>query len=178
MAKETKKKIFQTFWSLIDNHSLDEITVTMLVQECGISRQTFYYHFSDIESLLRWGIEQSTSGCVKRAKQASNMREATVIFLSMLQDGSDVISKLLKSSYGGYTTLLIKDSIAQYIAKFAVRYADESVVNSPNAEFLLDFISNGITGGVIAAFIEQKAIDVEIIADKLNTLVFEKFIVE
>lgn len=177
MARGTKKRIFQSLCELIIRlGSMDEITVTMLVQECDISRQTFYYHFSDIESLLRWGVQESTAACVQSAVQASNVKEATENFFTMLNLGSEVLTKLLESSYGGYTTLLIKDSVKQYIAKFAPRFADESLVNSPDAIFILDFVSDGITGGIISSLYEKRPIDVAEVSEKLETLIFNRFL--
>lgn len=37
---------------------LDKITVRMLVENCGLNRQTFYYHFQDIYDLLRWMFQE------------------------------------------------------------------------------------------------------------------------
>ena len=41
MAKSTKAQILQHFSELLKDYDLDKITVTMLVSECEISRQTF-----------------------------------------------------------------------------------------------------------------------------------------
>ncbi len=65
MAKSTKTQILQSFSELLKNNDLDKITVTMLVNECNISRQTFYYHFTDIQALINWGIQQNTAGCLE-----------------------------------------------------------------------------------------------------------------
>ncbi len=177
MARGTKIKIFHSLCELIiELGSMDEITVTMLVQKCDISRQTFYYHFSDIESLLRWGVEESTAACVQSAKQAKNIREATEIFFTMLNRGSDVLTRLLESSYSGYTTMLIKNSVAQYIAKYAQRFADESIINSPDAMFMLEFVSDGITGGILSVFYEKRTVDVDLVSEKLETLIFNRFL--
>lgn len=48
MPEYTKDKIADTLMRLLANKSLDKITVKLLVSECGISRQSFYYYFQDI----------------------------------------------------------------------------------------------------------------------------------
>ena len=58
MAGKTKLQILKSFSVLLADHELDKITVTMLVEECHISRQTFYYHFADIQALIDWGVQQ------------------------------------------------------------------------------------------------------------------------
>ena len=54
MAKErTEKAIVEAFLLLLNQNPLDKITVKDIVSACGISRNTFYYHYQDIYDLLR-----------------------------------------------------------------------------------------------------------------------------
>ena len=39
---------------MLADKPLSRITVQDIVSECGVSRMTFYYHFSDIYDLVRW----------------------------------------------------------------------------------------------------------------------------
>ena len=49
MSKErTEKAIMHAFLELLNNYPLDKITVKDIVIVCGISRNTFYYHYQDI----------------------------------------------------------------------------------------------------------------------------------
>ena len=52
MAKSTKTEIVNALSDLLMDRRLDEITVTELVERCGISRQAFYYHFSDLYGVV------------------------------------------------------------------------------------------------------------------------------
>lgn len=55
MAKYTNQLIFDTFENMLAEKSFDKITVSALVKRCGISANTFYYHYNDIYDLLnRW----------------------------------------------------------------------------------------------------------------------------
>lgn len=53
MSVFTKKAIQAAFLSLLERTPLDKITVKMIVDACGISRNTFYYHYEDINALLK-----------------------------------------------------------------------------------------------------------------------------
>jgi len=57
MAKSTKQDILDALLVMLQDRSLDEITVKDLTEHCGISRQAFYYHFSDIYSVVDWGLQ-------------------------------------------------------------------------------------------------------------------------
>lgn len=52
MSSFTKKAIMESFLRLAGKKSLDKITVRDIVDECGINRNTFYYHFQDIYAVM------------------------------------------------------------------------------------------------------------------------------
>ena len=45
MANFTKKAIKDTFISLLKTKPFNQITVKDIVDECGVNRNTFYYHY-------------------------------------------------------------------------------------------------------------------------------------
>ena len=51
MVQLTKKAIVNSFIKLLNKKPLDKITVKDIVEDCGINRNTFYYHFADIKEL-------------------------------------------------------------------------------------------------------------------------------
>ena len=52
MANFTKQAIKAAFLELLDEKPLNKISVRDIVERCGINRNSFYYHFQDIPSLL------------------------------------------------------------------------------------------------------------------------------
>ena len=70
MSNKTKKLIAETLLSMAQHKNLDKITVTDLVEACGISRQTFYYHFQDILDVIEWTIGQAVQNALERSLAA------------------------------------------------------------------------------------------------------------
>ncbi len=50
----TKKAIAVSLKDLMKKKSLAKITVSDIVKNCNLNRQTFYYHFKDKYDLLHW----------------------------------------------------------------------------------------------------------------------------
>ena len=50
--KFVKEAIEETFLALLDEKPYNKITVKDIVDRCGVNRNTFYYHYQDIPSLL------------------------------------------------------------------------------------------------------------------------------
>lgn len=168
MAKSTKTQILQSFSELLKNNDLDKITVTMLVNECNISRQTFYYHFTDIQALINWGIQQNTAGCLENVKSATDINEATAIYLSSIKANCFFLTKCLESSLSGCTIIQLRDSIAEYISYFGNKILKISDLSPEDAKFVCEFLSNAITGLILSSIYQNKEIDVEDISDKIE----------
>ena len=52
MAGSTQRVIRKTFMELLEERPLNEITVKLIVERCGINRKTFYNHYRDIPDLM------------------------------------------------------------------------------------------------------------------------------
>lgn len=171
MAKSTKAQILQHFSELLKDHDLDKITVTLLVSQCEISRQTFYYHFNDIQSLINWGIQQYTAGCLENVKNAKDINEATIIYLTAIEENSFYLSKCLESSLSGYTTLLLRKSICEYIEFFGNKILGISSLEPTDSKFVVEFLANAVTGLIISSFYKKEVMDIKFISEKIEKII-------
>lgn len=73
MPVDMKKLIAEAVHTLLIEKKVKKLTVKDIVEECHITRQSFYYHFEDIPDLLRWILEQSKEEFMREAR---NQREA------------------------------------------------------------------------------------------------------
>lgn len=174
MAKSTKALILKAFSELLADHDFDKITVTMLVEKCNISRQTFYYHFADVQSLIDWGVKQSTIGCVNEAKHAQSMKDATIIYFNRIQKNKEFLKKCFNSSLSGYMISLMRNSIIEFSSEFYNRFVPPGYAARADADFIIEFTANGVTGYTISMIFSDKEQNIEELADKLNRLIFIK----
>ena len=54
----TKDLIKKTFLSLLERMPLTQISVKLIVEECGINRNSFYYHYHDLPALIEEIIQE------------------------------------------------------------------------------------------------------------------------
>ena len=52
MASGTKDALADALRSMMMVKPIDKVTVKDIVEICGVNRQTFYYHFDDVDDLL------------------------------------------------------------------------------------------------------------------------------
>lgn len=75
MSNFTEKAIKETFISLLDERPLNEITVKDIVETCGISRNSFYYHFSDLPELIEEIVKEEADEMIQKHHSISSMTE-------------------------------------------------------------------------------------------------------
>lgn len=90
--ERTKMAIVDAFGKLLDEKPLNKITVKDIVEKCEVNRNTFYYHFQDIPTLLEqtlnekadWLIQNHyTPGrpidCIRPLVQYSEQRKRAIL---------------------------------------------------------------------------------------------------
>lgn len=96
----TKRAIAAAFRQLLDTTSFDRITVTAIASQCGINRQTFYYHFRDIYDLVGWIVEDRVVAILGTDTYSVSNNGVRIIEASLLalKDEQELVSRLAHST--------------------------------------------------------------------------------
>ena len=54
MTDATKRALAESLKRVLEEKPLDRITIADLTNDCGVNRQTFYYHYHDIYDLIEY----------------------------------------------------------------------------------------------------------------------------
>ena len=86
MPVDMKEVIAQAAMKLLIEKHAKKLTVKDIVEECHITRQTFYYHFADIPEMFRWILEQQGQRALLEAKaQAGGEKGLRCLFVMALE---------------------------------------------------------------------------------------------
>lgn len=80
MAAFTKLVIMRVFENLLSVKPLEKITVKDITDQCGISRNTFYYHYQDIYQVFN-GIYRLFPGKKYSNFFSRKMKKTRIIFV-------------------------------------------------------------------------------------------------
>mgnify|MGYP002622315850 CR=1 FL=1 len=98
MENLTRREIEKCFLALLREKDVERVTVSDIAARCGINRNTFYYHFHDIPSLLeavtRETVERFFSGIPADISLAAALER----FYSYLEENRQLISCLFSQS--------------------------------------------------------------------------------
>ncbi|MBD8973397.1 MAG: TetR family transcriptional regulator [Clostridiales bacterium] len=62
---------------------MKELTVKDIVEECHITRQTFYYHFEDIPAMFCWVLQRDTERLIQRSIELQDGEQKLKFFFQV-----------------------------------------------------------------------------------------------
>ena len=144
MSSKTKDTLVEAFLELVDENDFDKITVTDLVEKCGISRQTFYYHFEDIITLMEWILSTEITNILDSV-DIKNTKE----LLYSIFDYVEKNEKLLESAYSSFGREKLRKLLYPYFYNTLNNLIEEKKIttnfyNNDFKDFVINFYSNGI----------------------------------
>lgn len=75
MANFTGRAIKETFIKLLEERPLKEITIKDIVERCGINRNSFYYHYQDLPSLIEEIIKEEAEMIIQAYPSVNSIVE-------------------------------------------------------------------------------------------------------
>lgn len=121
MAIDMKESIADAAKKLLIKKRVSRLTVKDIVDECGITRQAFYYHFEDIPALIRWILDQETEQVISEYN-ASDDEEIQLRYLFVM--ATQAIPYLKKGLSTNYRDELER-ILSQHIQLFFERMCEE-----------------------------------------------------
>lgn len=118
-VRMTKQRLYQALITLLQQKSLREITVRELTELAGISRGTFYFHYTDIYALM----DQMEAAQLKRLNELmdtlipsisqEDVPTALVALFTYLTENPDLCAALYGKSWESEFTSSVKRLIAE-----------------------------------------------------------------
>ena len=107
----TKRAIKDGFRELLEEQPLEKITVRDIAVRCGINRNTFYYHYQDIQSLLEEMSAEDVERIVMHYPELNSLEECVEEVMSYALTNRKIVNHVIKSAGRGiYTSSLWKVS--------------------------------------------------------------------
>ncbi len=145
MENFTKKAIQSRYLAMLDGNDPSEVTVRALVEACEMNRNTFYYHFRDLDDLL----SASLSDWLSEKRKAGGMGD----FLSGLAEHGTALLRLYESDRCGIMTDCLEEAVAQ-AARELVAARHGGSPRPGGAEELVD-LSRALFSGLVLDWLNR-----------------------
>lgn len=146
MANFTKKAIKESFVKLLNEKPLSKISVKDIVEECGINRNSFYYHFQDIPALLEEIITEQAEDLISSYPEIDSLEKgmevATDFAIKNKMAVYHIYNSVNRDMYEQYTMRLCRHVVTRYL-EVAFKDAD---VSQDDKDVAIRLISGSLFG--------------------------------
>lgn len=97
MSQTTKRALAASLKKLLAQRPMDKVTVTDIAEDCGVNRQTFYYHFQDIYALVEWIYTSEATAALDGKKTYDTWQEGFLHIFQYALDNRAFVTKTYHS---------------------------------------------------------------------------------
>ena len=168
-SKTDKKQIIaETYRHLLETTPGDKITVKMLIEECGLSRQTFYYHFKDIFGVVEYSLQSVLDEVCRKSIRANDPQTVIRECIKTIESNRHQIKTLEESSrsreFRKYAVKALGGCMFEILENTDSKIEEFS---APELKLRLKFFAHGIVGVVIEAVMDESSFDEEALSAQL-----------
>lgn len=119
MPNYTKNAIKQAFLKLLLQHPYSEITVKDIVSECGINRNSFYYHYQDMPALVEDIAKEDCDRIIERYPSPSSFEECLNAAMDFACENRQAVYHIFRSVdrsiFERYLWTIIDYAVSKYL---------------------------------------------------------------
>ena len=147
----TKKTIAASLKKFMEKKPLSKITVSEIVADCKINRKTFYYHFENIQELLKWMLEQEAIEVVKNFDLLLDYEDAINFVLDYVEENKHILNCAYDSIGSNELNRFFHNDFNSIVMTIINRYEEIMGIEVDNnfRIFICDFYTEAIVGMIV-----------------------------
>ena len=131
MASFTRKAIMDSCLRLLEERPVDKITVKDIVEDCGINRNTFYYHFEDLPSLINAIVMEDVEKTIQESFVINSLWECFENAINFALKRRRMVMHIYNSSnraiYEQQLFMICEHAVTKYVEKLVDDLGDLQV---------------------------------------------------
>lgn len=160
-SENTKKNLAISLKELMKKKKFSKITINDIVELSGVNRNTFYYHFEDINALLKWMFEQETFDFLKTFNITTDFEKALNLIIDYVEDNKYILNCVANSLGREQMKQFFSDDLVDVVKMFIDSSEKELnlKVNDDFKKYLCNFYTEAIAGNLLAYFKNKENVD-------------------
>ena len=147
MSQLTKYALEQSLKKLLRERPLDKITIKDLVEDCGVNRQTFYYHFQDIYDLIAWSLNAKMNEILKNNNAMhSDLKTKFLLVFRYFEDNRQIILNGFDPVNHMQYERIIEQYAREHLREKLLLVPQSAFVSEEEREAIIDIYANGFSG--------------------------------
>ena len=146
MPIDMKAAICRSASELLTKKRTKKLTVKDIVEECGITRQTFYYHFKDIYDLVEWSCIEDASQALQGKKTYDTWQEGLQQIFEAVLENKPFILNVYRSVKREQVENYLYSLTYQLIEGVVEEQSKNLMVTEEQKKFIADFYKYSFVG--------------------------------
>lgn len=154
----TKRMLARSLWRAVVSKPIDKVTVSEIVEDSGVNRKTFYYHFDGVPSLLEWMLTDEAVDVVKQFTLPQDFGPAMEFSLRYIEKNR----VLLRNAFSALGTEKMRRMFYQDFRHLVEAFFDSTVeagTDPDYREFVVHFCTEGLAAQIIDWIHERSVLD-------------------
>lgn len=149
MSKFTRQAIMYSMLKLLQEKSIDKITVKDICEMCEINRNTFYYYYSDIYQVLEELLRTETEKSLKEKQENHSFYEDCLKKYHLILEYKKALYHLYNSKNRDLILKYLYDITENYMEKYVLKEVEGKKLSAEDIQFIVDFYSNSMIGSIL-----------------------------
>lgn len=139
ISLQTKKSLADALKKRMQTTAFNDIKVSSLLNDCNITRSTFYYHFEDIYKLMEWMFESEAIELLKKSENCYTWDQGILLLLRYVQKNSSVCMCAYNSLGWQILERMFYKDTKQILCRFVDTLLEEIPAKPEHVEFIVDY---------------------------------------
>lgn len=148
MAKFTRQAIMYSLLKLLQEKSIDKITVKDICELCEINRNTFYYYYSDIYQVLEELLKFETEKSLKEDQKYESFYEDFLKRYHLIIEYKKSVYNLYNSKNRDLILKYFQDITENFVEKYVYKEVKGKKLLPEDIKFIIDFYSSSMIGNI------------------------------
>lgn len=171
MSQTTKRALAASLKSLLAKKPLDKITVIDIAEDCGVNRQTFYYHFQDIYDLIDWTFVSEADQVIGGKKTYETWQQGFLQVFQAALENKGLILNVYHSISRDVVERYLYDITYDLLIGVVEEQAKGLPVREEDKRFIADFYKFAFVGMVLDWIRRGMKDDPQQMIDRLSILI-------
>lgn len=166
----TKDLIKKEFMILLDNKTLDNITVTELAKKCNIERKTFYYHYENLEQLIKEIFESELDIVIEEFNEHLSWEDSFILAAKFILDNEKAIRHMYQSDYKADVEKYVFSMAGEVISKYVSHISKETRAKDIDINLISYFYQCALSSTLIQWIATNMKTDPIMITNRIGKL--------
>ena len=171
MRQKTETMLCVAFMELLKKCPFSKITIQKLAGQCGVNRQTFYYHFTDIYDLVEWICLEDADKALANNKTYDTWQLGFLAIFELLKKDEVFI----KNIYKNVSLELLINYLYKLVYPLIYGVVEEKAqglhVSDDDKEFIANFYKSAFVALVLDWIKNDLKDDPKMIISRLSVLI-------